>query len=446
MNKTLIRGGFVVSVDDQIGTVADCDILISDGTIEEVGPGLVCEADEVVDASGTVVAPGFVDTHRHLWQTALRGVLPCCSLGEYFGAVMGTYAPVYRAEDVYAGDLVGAYEALNAGITTIVDWCHCTNSPEHADAAIRALQETGIRSMFAYGWPGGFEWLMGSKLDHPSDARRVRSQYFASDAQLLTFALALRGPALVDMEINEREFSLARELDARITVHVGMRITGNATREVDLLQQAGLLGPDTTYVHCNQTSSADLRLVAESGGTVSISPYVELLMGHGEPATGRLLECGLRPTLSVDVTTSAPGDMFTQMRVALAHERIQALPDDIDVDFAATLSPMEVLRFATIDGATACGLAAHTGSLTPGKRADIILVRMDQINTLPVVDPVAAIVTCADTSNVDTVLVDGRIVKRNGELVGMELGRVGALAERARDHVLAAAVHGSSET
>lgn len=437
MTSTLIRNGTVISMDESIGTLPNCDLLIEDGDIVAVEPGLSVDAP-TIDASNAIVLPGFVDTHRHLWQTAIRGLLPCCSLGDYFVTVMGTYAPVFRSSDVYAGNLAGAYEALNAGITTIVDWCHCVNTPEHADAAIQALRESGIRAMYGYGWPGGFEWLAGSRLGHPEDARRVRSEHFASEDGLLTFALALRGPATLDMDINRNDFRLARELDARVTVHAGMRITGNRVREVELLRNADLLGPKLTFVHCNETPREDLRAIAETGGTVSISPYVEMLMGHGEPATGRLVECGLRPTLSVDVSTSAPGDMFTQMRTALAYERISALPDDIDVEFAPSLHAEDVLRFATIDGAAACGLADRTGSLTPGKRADIILVRTDQINTVPVQDPVAAIVTCADVSNIDTVLVDGKIVKRHGKLVDADVSRVGSLATAARDHVISA--------
>lgn len=438
MSRTLIRNGTVVTMDD-LGIVPGCDVLIDDGAIAAIGPGLEVVDAEVIDASHAVVAPGFVDTHRHLWETAVRGVLPTCSLGGYFRTVMGGYAPVFRAEDVYAGNLVGAYEALNAGITTVVDWCHCVNTPAHADAAIAALRETGIRSMYAYGWPGGLEWLFGAAPDHPADARRVRSEYFASDDGRLTFALALRGPATLDPQVNRRDFELARELDARITVHAGMRITGVRVREVQQLEQGGLLGADVTYVHCNQTPAEDLHAIASSGGTVSVSPYVEMLMGHGAPPTGRLLECGLRPTLSVDVTTSVPGDMFTQMRTALAYERLLALPDDPDAEFAPTLEAEDVLRFATIDGAAACGLADRTGSLAVGKRGDVILVRTDQINMLPVQDPIAALVTCADVSNVDTVLVDGEVVKRGGVLVTADLGRIGSLATAARDHVLHAA-------
>ena len=436
MSKLLIRHGHVVSLDRTVGTVADCDVLIEAGHIAEVGPELSVTDAEIIEAAGTVVIPGLVDTHRHLWQTAVRGTLPSCTLGDYFAEVMGTVAPAFRAQDVYAGNLIGAYEALNAGVTTVVDWCNCTNTPEHADAAIQALQETGIRAVYAYGCPGGWEWLGGSSLNHPADARRARSEYFSSEDQLLTFALALRGPGGGTPDVNRDDFALARELEARITVHTGMRITGVQAREFDELRKFELLGPDVTYVHCNCTPDSDLRAVAESGGTVSISPYVEMLMGHGVPPTGRLLAAGLRPTLSVDVATSAPGDMFTQMRTALVEERIQAFGPDENEPFAPELTAADVLQFATIDGAAACGLEHRTGSLTPGKAADVVLIRADQINTLPCPDPVATVVTCADTANVDTVIVAGRVVKRDGKLLDADLSRLRSLASEARDAVL----------
>jgi 5-methylthioadenosine/S-adenosylhomocysteine deaminase len=437
MPNLLIKNGHVVSVDPNIGIQADCDVLAVDGIISEVRPGIEVDDAVVVDATGTVVIPGFIDTHRHLWQSLIRGSLPSCTLGDYFTEVMGTIGPAFGPDDVYVGNVLGAYEALNAGVTTVVDWCNCVNTPEHADGAISALKETGIRAVYGYGTPGGWEWLAGSELGHPADARRVRGQYFVSDDQLLTFALALRGPGGPLPEVNRADFEFARELDARVTVHIGMRITGHKNREIEELREFDLLGSNTTYVHCNATSDADLRLIAETGGTVSISPYIEMLMGHGHPPTGRVLDANLRPTLSVDVTTSAPGDMFTQMRTALAEDRIKAFGPDETEPFAPALTGEEVLRFATIDGAAACALEDRTGSLTPGKAADIVLVRADDINTLPSPDPVGTVVACADTSNVDTVIVGGQIVKRDGKLLNADMTRLRSIAVDARDGVLA---------
>jgi cytosine/adenosine deaminase-related metal-dependent hydrolase len=438
-SRLLIRNGFVVSLDEGLGNLPGADLLVEDGVIAAIGHGLAAADAEVIDASEMIVMPGFVDTHRHTWQSNLRGVLPSCTLGDYLNAVVGTYGPVYRPEDVYAGNLWGALEALNAGITTLVDWSHCNNTPDHADAGIQALREAGIRAVYAYGAPAGGERRRNSVTNHPEDARRVRSRYFASDDDLLTFALALRGPGVCHPDVVVNDWRLARDLDARITVHAGMRVTGLHIEAIEELNRAGLLGADTTYVHLNTSTDAELALIADTGGSASLAPYVEMVMGHGVPPVSRLLAHGITPSLSIDVTTTVPGDMFTQMRTALAHDRIGHFGGDPDVAFAPSLTHHDVLRFATIAGAAACGLEARTGSLTPGKDADIILIRADAINTFPVIDPLGTIVTSADTSNVDTVLVRGEVRKRDGRLTGVDLPALRATVQRSRDHVLAAA-------
>jgi 5-methylthioadenosine/S-adenosylhomocysteine deaminase len=434
----LIRGTFVLSLDPEVGDRADCDVLIDDGVIVEIGPGLPVAGAEVVDGSRTIAIPGFVDTHRHTWQTALRGVLPACSLDEYVVARC-RFGPLFAPDDVYVANLLGSLEALDAGITTMLDWSHISNTPEHADEAVRGLADSGIRAVYAHGVPAGTEWGGQSTLAHPDDARRIRERYFASDDQLLTFAMALRVPGIAAPEVVLEDWRLARELDARITAHVGMRMVGRRGAHVSGLAELGLLGPDVTYVHCNDSSDDELDLIAETGGTVSIAPFVEMVMGHGYPPTGRFLERGVRPSLSVDVTTSGPGDMFSQMRTAFAAERIRAFTDDEHVPFAPTLTPRDVLEFATIEGARACGLESKIGSLAPGKDADIVLLRTDLLNVAPVWDPVAAVVLHADLSNVDTVLVRGRFRKREGRLVQTDLPSLVARAEGSRERILGAA-------
>lgn len=434
-NRLLIKDGFVLTQDPDLGDLRGADILVEDGKIVEIGPDLVVSDAETIDAAGTVVIPGFVDTHRHMWETVLRGVLPACTLDGYVAKITDI-GPAYRPEDIYIGNLLGALEALNAGITTIVDQSHNNNSPEHADAGIAALREAGIRAMYAHGTPTGPEWWFGSVLGHP-DADRVRGQHFSSDDDLLTFALLARGPGVTTPEVTVHDWKLARDLDARITAHVGMRITGMQIQAIVDLERAGLLGADTTYVHATTSTDEELDLIARSGGSVSVAPYVEMLMGHGRPPIQRLLDHGITPTLSIDVATSVPGEMFTQMRVALAQGRISAFADDdIDVAFAPSLTHTDVLQFATLAGAQACGLGGRTGSLTPGKDADIVLIRADDINTLPLNDPAATVVTFADTSNVDTVIVRGEVRKRAGKLVGVDMAWLRQEAERSRDHVL----------
>lgn len=437
--RLLIRNGFVVSMDPAVGTRPAADVLVQDGVILTIDQDLSRVDAEIINATGTIVLPGFVDTHRHTWQTSARGVLPSCTLDQYLGAVVGTLGPSYRPEDVYIGNLFGSLEALNAGITTLLDWSHCNNTPEHADAGVRGLAEAGIRGVYAHGMPAGADYWVDSVLDHPEDARRVRSQYFSSDDGLLTFALALRGPGICRPEVVTHDWALARDLGARISMHSGMRITGLRVHAIEELNRAGLLAADTTYIHLNTNTDDELALVSASGGSASVAPYVEMVMGHGHPPIGRLLAQGVTPSLSVDVTTSVPGDMFTQMRTALAQDRINAFGDDEEVAFAPTLTHEDVLGFATLAGAAACGLDSKVGTLTPGKDADIVLTRADAVNTFPVVDPVATVVVSADTSNVDTVLVRGEIRKRHGHLVGVDLARIRAHVEQSRNTVLSAA-------
>jgi cytosine/adenosine deaminase-related metal-dependent hydrolase len=249
-------------------------------------------------------------------------------------------------------------------------------------------------------------------------------------------ALAARAPGNTTPEVARHDWAMARDLDIPISVHVGMRLTGVHVNHVLTLNELGLMGPDTTYIHCTDSTDEELDLIAKSGGRASVAPYVEMLMGHGVPPTGRLVARGVRPSLSIDVVSSVPGDMFTQMRTALVQERILAFTDTPDTAFSPTLTHRDVLEFATVDGAKACGLDHKIGTITPGKQADIILIRTDQVNVAPVVDPVATVVIAADTSNVDTVFVAGRILKYNGHLTRIDLPRLLSRLDGVRDHLL----------
>jgi cytosine/adenosine deaminase-related metal-dependent hydrolase len=435
--RTLIRGGYVLTLDRDVADVPDGDVLIENGTIKAIGRSLDAGDAEIIDARHRIVMPGFVDTHRHTWQTPVRGILPSCTLDEYFSGMLDNIGTQYRPEDVYAANLVGALEALNAGVTTLLDWSHVNNTPDHSDEAIRGLTDAGIRAVYAHGVPvGAARWWSYSPHNHPEDIRRLRTRYFSSEDQLLTLALAARAPGNTTPDVARHDWALARDIGARISVHVGMRLTGVHVTHVLTLHELGLMGDDTTYIHCTDSTDGELDLIASTGGTASLAPYVEMLMGHGPPPTGRLLARGVRPSLSVDVVSSVPGDMFTQMRTALVQDRILSFPPTPDVAFAPTLTHRDVLEFATIDGARACALDGKTGSLKPGKQADIILIRTDQINVAPMIDPVATVVVCADTSNVDSVFVAGRAVKRNGQLVDVDVSRMVGLVERSRDYLL----------
>src|SRR4249919_4317465 len=210
--RLLIRNGFVVSMDPDVGDIPNGDVLVEDGAIVEVGRGLGASEAEEIDATGMIVMPGFVDTHRHTWQTPVRGVLPSCTLDEYFAGMLNNIGIQYRPEDVYVANLMGALEAINAGITTLLDWSHVNNTPEHADAAVAGLTEAGIRAIYAHGVPVGHDWWAYSSREHPEDIRRIRKTYFQSDDQLVTLALAARAPGNTTPEVATHDWKLARDL------------------------------------------------------------------------------------------------------------------------------------------------------------------------------------------------------------------------------------------
>ncbi|MGH8869730.1 MAG: amidohydrolase family protein [Actinomycetes bacterium] len=442
MARLLLRGGHVLTMDRSVPDLPTGDVLISDGRIEAVEPHADADA-EVIDCAGRIVIPGFVDTHRHTWEAAIRGCAPNATLDDYFVEVLDTFAPVYTPDDVYASNVAGSLECLDAGITTLVDWSHINNSSAHADAAIRGLAETGIRAQYAYGSANTSlqDYWFGSKLTIPGeDVRRVRETYFSSDSGLLTLALATRGPGFCQDDVVRYEWTLARDLGIPITVHVAMGRVAGRFAMIDQLHGLGLLGPDTTYIHCCYFSDQEWQLVADSGGTISIAPQVELQMGHGWPPVNKALEYGLRPSLSIDVVTTSPGDLFSQMRAAFGSERARVNAEcwQADVEVPETmLTARQMLEMATLNGAHVAGLEDRTGSLTPGKRADVVVLDATRMNIAPVIDPYAAVVLCADTSNVEHVLVDGEFRKRDGRLLA-DTARARTLIEDARDRLLAA--------
>ncbi|GHA28053.1 TRZ/ATZ family hydrolase [Streptomyces tauricus] len=442
-NRMLLRSGHVLSMDPAIGDLPGGDVLIEDGRIAAVAHDIVADA-EVLDMTGRILVPGFVDTHRHTWEASIRGCAPDATLDDYFVEVLDTYAPVYGPEDVYAGNLAGSLECLNAGITTLVDWSHINNTPEHPDAAVQALTETGIRAQYAYGSANTSlaDYWYESKIAMPGDdVRRVRERHFSSDGGLLTMGLATRGPGFCINDVVEAEWHLARELGIPLTVHAGMGRLAGRFGMVEQLHGLGLLGPDTTYVHCCYFSEEEWRMVADSGGAVSIAPQVETQMGHGWPPVMKAIEYGLRPSLSIDVVTTVPGDMFTQIRAAFGAERarVNAACWQADSPVPDTmLTARQMLEIATVNGAHVAGLEDRTGSLTPGKRADVVAIDATALNIAPLIDPVAAVTLSADVSNVETVIVDGVVHKRDGRLLA-DTGRARRLVEESRDRLTAAA-------
>jgi cytosine/adenosine deaminase-related metal-dependent hydrolase len=441
--RLVIRSGRVITADRSLGEFDRADVLVEGTKIVAVGQDLGVAGDaEVLDVAGKIVLPGLVDTHRHLWQTPLRGACSNLTLFEYFGTILDPLSAAYTPEDIYAATYAGALEALGAGVTTVLDYCHCVNSPEHADAAVAALRDSGIRAMYGYGYRASNvpEPAFGDQDARIRDARRIRSEHFGADESLLSMAIALNELELVDTATSRREIYSARELGVPMTLHSCALTSPVLFKGVERLHDAGLLGQDMVHAHCNAITDHELRLLAEQGGHVSITPETEMQMGLGFPITGRALAHGLRPTLGVDIVSNNSGDLFTQMRLALQVQR--ALDNDVHLREHRmadhlNLQPSDVIEFATIDGANALGLASRIGSLSPGKEADIVILDTRRINLAPVNDAAATIVLQASPADVETVLVAGRVVKRDGQLVGVDLARTLRLVEEARDRLLA---------
>jgi len=444
IERILIRNSVVITVDKKLGDFEQADVLIEGDAIAAVGPKLPVEDAKLIDGSNMVVIPGLIDTHRHTWQSVLRGIASDWTLGQYFERIRAGIPTAYRPEDVYAANLLGALEALDSGITTMLDWSHIMNSPEHADAAVAALRDSGMRAIFAHGTPSDppSEWYYQSTRRHPEDVKRLRREQFANNDGLVTLAMAIRGPDFSTMETTAHDLQLARKLGLRVTMHIGGGLRGGQMRSIERMHQAGLLGSDMTFVHCNCCADHELRLMAESGGTASVSARVEMQMGHGMPATGRLVRAGVRPSLSVDVVTAVGGNLFDEMRTALQMERALQNQSSMEQGEQATqleLKANDVLEFGTIEGARTCGLEDKVGSITPGKQADLILLRRDALNLTPLNAPRGSVVLSAGPENIDTIFVAGKIVKQNGKLTNCDLERVFQLAVESRNHLFTTA-------
>jgi cytosine/adenosine deaminase-related metal-dependent hydrolase len=407
----LIRNGVLVDTDPVPAVTPHTDLLVENGLIAQVGTALrPPPGAEVIDAYGRLVLPGFVDTHRHTWQAAVRCGTPDIDLPTYLRTVLGEIAPAHTPDDVYAANLAGALECLDAGITTLLDWSHIQFTPAHTEATVAALRASGVRAVlgYCYGGPDGPYGIV-------AEGRRVHREHFGRRTDpLLSMAVAALGPEIAGEEVASEEWRLAEELDLPVTVHMGGHGEDSAVRGLEFLRDRGLLRPRTTYVHPNHFTGEALKRIADSGGSASVSPMIEAALGIGHPATGRTRAAGVPTGLSADTVTAGPGDMFTLMRAAYALERLR------DPGFTTR----DVLRMATIEGAEVTGLADVTGSLAVGKQADLVLLRTDTLATAPAADPVAAVVLSADTRHVDTVLVAGRVVKRHGRLLHHDVDAV----------------------
>jgi 5-methylthioadenosine/S-adenosylhomocysteine deaminase len=442
-DRTLIVGGQIVSMDLQIGTLTG-DLLIDGGVITAVGEvdPAAAEGAEIIDASRKIVMPGFVDAHRHTWQSALRHRNADRYGLEYFQDVMFSIGPRCTPDDVYVGTLLGALAAIDCGTTTMFDWAHIQNSPAHADASVRALKESGLRAVFGHGWSmvDPVAWNANSSIPHSSDIKRIQAEHFAEPG-LVTLAMSARGPEQTDDATWRKDLELARSLGIQTSMHVGIAELGPLHRAVSRMHDAGELGEDLVFIHLNSCSDEELAHIAEAGASVCLGVQVEMTsQGSGAIPIDRMLAAGLIPSLSGDTETMGAGDMFTQVRMALAEYRLKAGTGQNAAGSPETLSAIEALNMGTQAGADALGLGSVCGSLAPGKAADVVLLDAWANNLAPVSDPVGSIVLGAHPGNVDTVLIGGSVVKRDRQLVGVDMERLIAEATASNRRLVGGAV------
>ncbi|HLH96945.1 MAG TPA: amidohydrolase family protein [Xanthobacteraceae bacterium] len=425
--RVLLKGGVVLTLDAQVGDFVRADVLIEDGKIREVRPNIPVgeEAAAIVDATNRIVLPGFIDSHHHFYQGILRNILTNGLLNPDYGRdVSGTLTAAYQPSDVYAGVLVTALGMIDAGTTAAVDTSQVSHTPEHSDAGIRALQESGLRAVYAYSRGAG------PNSRYPDDIARLQRTTFSSSDQLLT--LALGGT------LDARIFAVAREAGVPAVSH---GVNGDTERALVDLGRRGLLQPGDEYIHCTQLSGIAWRLIKDTGGHVSLAPPIEMAMGHGMPAIQDAIDHGIRPSLSSDVDVTMAQDPFTIMRAAFTLQRLMVLQRRRagEANLPRLLTCREVLEFATIEGARCALIDRKVGTLTPGKEADIVMLRADRINVWPLNNAPGVVVNLMNPSNVENVFIAGKIKKWRGNLVGIDMGRVLRLAELARDGVLARA-------
>ena len=439
----VLRGGRVLAGDPGEGRFEQVDVVVQGGRIAGLEAAAEVSDARVIDAAGALVLPGFVDTHRHTWQTAMRGICADWTLLDYFRGMRLQISGVLGPKDVYAGNYAGALEALDSGVTTLLDFSHCLNSPDHSDEAVRGLGDAGVRATFAYGmFPVPLEQpAFATPEDRFADARRVRERHFSSGDGLLDMGVALTEVGLVPFDVTRAEVALARELDVLVTAHLGSVTAEGRPPEVELLHAAGLLDHRQVHVHCNACSDRELDLLADAGASVSLTPETELQMGMGFPIFARAMARGMTPSLGCDIVSNNRGDLFAQMRLGLQAERARVNQHELEghaMPEALPLGVRDVLRFATLGGAEALGMESAIGSIEPGKRADLLLLSTRRLHMTPLNDPVAAIVLHAGPADVDTVLVDGRVVKEGGDLTDDRAAAAIGLVQSSRERIVSA--------
>lgn len=423
--RTLIRNATIITMEPT-GDLPLGDILVTGDTLTEIAPRIHADDAQVVDATGCIVIPGLVNAHMHTWQTALRGLAANWTLLEYFQKMHAGLATVFEPEDLHIATLVGSLNQLNCGTTTLADWCHNNRTPAHNDAAIAGLLQSGIRAAFFHGTPkpdpkpGEAPFW---ELPHPrAEIERLLKAHQGN--ALLSVQAAVLGPHYSTLDVALHDFRMARELGLIASLHQG----GGPARTPDgweRLEAEGLLGDHINIVHGHALSDAQLQRFCELGLSFSAAAESEMSQGHGHPITGRLRAFGRAPSLGVDLESVMSGDMLSQARIALGMQR--ALDNFAyrqahgSIPPTSTITTREALAWVTLEGAKMLKASHRIGSLAPGKQADLVLIRADDLNMQPVHDPVSTVVMQTSLANIDSVMVAGQWKKRQGRMLQTDL-------------------------
>ncbi|MGB8435136.1 MAG: amidohydrolase family protein [Burkholderiales bacterium] len=465
--RYIIRGGAVMSMDPKVGDFPKADVLIEGKKIIAVGPNLHAGGAAEIDARGRIVMPGFIDTHHHQFETVLRSFLADGILindgsntpsgnTTYFEFILLKFAPVYRPQDVYINEVYAGLSQLDDGVTTVHDVSQIHHSPQHSDAAVEALFNTGRRAAFGYFESAGANILgtnPGNK--YPTDAPRLKSKWFSSNDQLVHMIMG--GEVYLGDDTTDKSWTIGRQLDLQIAAHI---LSPFGIRPIFDSLAAGTggnghigIGADNLFIHMTGMADPAWDKVKEVGAQVSIAFPIEMNMRHGIPPIIKMQQLGIEPSLSVDVECTLTADFFTQMRSTMNMQRMvvnQMVLEQGDfyppnqwptpaLDLPPLLTTRDVLRYGTINGAKALRLDGKVGTLTPGKEADIIILDATKINVAPLNNVPGAVVSLMDRTNVETVIVAGKIRKWKGELLDVDLRKLGRELENSRDYVFAKA-------
>jgi 5-methylthioadenosine/S-adenosylhomocysteine deaminase len=485
--RYVIRGGSVMSMDyPNVGDFAQADVLVEGNIIVGVGPRIPAGTADVIDATGRIVMPGFIDTHHHQFETALRsyladGVLINDGSGTpsgsttYYEFILNKFAPVYRPQDVYINELFGGLSQLDDGVTTVHDVSQISHSPAHSDAAIQALIDTGRRAAFGYFESAGNFGKGVAGNQYPQDASRIYKQWFPNNLSSNGLVhMIMGGEVYLGNATTDKSWKIGRQLGLQIAAHI---LSPFGIRPILDSLAAGTggngnigIGPDNLFIHMTGMSDQGWQAVKNKGAQVSIAFPIEMNMRHGMPPILKAQSLGMEPSLSVDVECTMTADFFTQMRScmnlqrALVNQMILdqgSPPDSLELatsnnwgippaaaanpwpkppaSLPAPLTTRDVLRYATMNGAKALRLDNKVGSLTPGKEADIIILDATKLNVAPLNQVPGAVVSLMDRTNVETVIVAGKVRKWKGQLLGVDLNRLRQQLEASRDYVFSAA-------